>query len=320
MHLEALQLFCRAAREGRFARAGRACGYAPAAVSMMIARLEKELGARLFERGRRPCVPTPAGERLRAGLEPILARYAKLRERLRASAAQISGVIRVAAIYSLGIHALGRPVRRFRRRHPRVRVRLAYLRPDDVRAAVLAGEADLGMTSYPSSSRRLAVAPLRLERMVFVCSPLHRLALRKGIEAADLAGEDFVAFERNWPIRRAIDRALLRRGVRLEIVQEFDNLEHIKQAVERNAGVSILPEPALGVELERRSLVALPLAIAELVRPVGLIYLRRKQLPPALTRFIEVLKEDALASPEEAERQELHRVLRTVPPPRKGEE
>ena len=91
----------------------------------------------------------------------------------------ISGLVRVAAIYSVGLHDMSRCMQDFMRRYPKAKVRLEYLRPNKVYDAVLNAEVDLGIMSYPIASPEINVIPLRSERMVLVCSPQHRLARRR---------------------------------------------------------------------------------------------------------------------------------------------
>jgi len=156
--------------------------------------------------------------------------------------------------------------------------------------AVLSDEADLGILSYPAATRALEVLPLRSEPMVLVGHPSHRLARRRALTAADINGEKFVAFDPDLPIRRAIDRALKQLGVRVEVVMQFDNVETIKQAIGINAGISILPRPAILHELDMRTLAALPLPLPTLVRPIGIIHRRGKRMTQAVARFVEQLQ------------------------------
>ena len=99
-----------------------------------------------------------------------------------------------------------------------------------------------------------------------------------------------MAFDRELTIRKAIDRALRQRGVKANIVMEFDNIETIKQAIMIAAGVSILPRHTVEKEASIRTLAVLPFGIADLVRPVGIIHRRQKPLTPSVNRFVELLQ------------------------------
>jgi len=151
-------------------------------------------------------------------------------------------------------------------------------------------EADIGIMSYPHADRAVTVQPWRSEKMVFVCHPTHRLAGKTLIHASDLEGENFVGFDPDLPIRKAIDRALKAQHSHVNIVMEFDNIDTMKQAVEIGSGVSILPEPTVRREAQTTRLVAIPLAMPELVRPVGLILRRKRPVEPVVQRFIALLK------------------------------
>ena len=74
---------------------------------------------------------------------------------------------------------------------------------------------------------------------------------------------------------------------------EFDNIETIKRAVEIETGIAFLPEPTITREVAAGTLAAIPLAGDELVRPLGILYRRGKELGVTVRRFIEFLRHDA---------------------------
>jgi DNA-binding transcriptional LysR family regulator len=195
----------------------------------------------------------------------------------------------VAAIYSVGLHDVSRHMQRFMSLYPEARVQLECLHPHKVVEAVLSGDVDVGIMSYPPADRALSTVSLRAEPMAFVCHPHHRLARRRVVAPSDLNGEPFVAFDPELTIRRAIDRALRQHNVRVNVVMEFDNIETIKQAIIIAAGVSILPRHTVEKEVGIRMLAAVNLGIRDLVRPVGIIHRRQKPLTPTAARFVELL-------------------------------
>jgi DNA-binding transcriptional LysR family regulator len=105
-----------------------------------------------------------------------------------------------------------------------------------------------------------------------------------------LRDEPFVAFDRDLPIRKAIDKVMRQRGVRPEVVMEFDNVESIKKAVENGVGVSILPGTTVENEVAIGALRALALDVP-LGRPIALIHRRHKALSGVATKFITMLRE-----------------------------
>jgi DNA-binding transcriptional LysR family regulator len=299
MNLESLNLYCDVVRLRSVSRAAAANGVTQSAASQSIQQLESELDVPLLDRSRRPLVATPAGRVFFDACRSLLQGYEKARAALLASKQRVDGTVRVAAIYSVGLHDMSRHMQPFMSAYPHARVLLECLHPHKVVDAVLNDEADLGVLSYPKANRTLAVLPLRSEPMVLVTHPSHRLARRRLIEPGDLSGEKFVAFDRDLAVRKAIDRALKQHGVKVEVVMEFDNVETIKQAIGIAAGVSILPKPTVIMESGMRTLSTVPLHLAGLARPIGIIYRRGRQLPPVVARFIELLRraDDAQLDP-----------------------
>lgn len=291
MTLESLKLFCDVVRLRSVSRGAAANGVTQSAASQSMQQLETELDARLLDRSRRPLLPTREGRAFYEACRSLIQGFEKARADLAASRERVEGTVRVAAIYSVGLHDMSRHMQPFMSAYPQARVLLECLHPQKVVEAVLGDEADLGILSYPPTNRALSVLPLRSEPMVLVAHPTHRLARRRAVTAQDLDGEKFVAFDRDLAIRKAIDRALKQWGVKVNVVMEFDNVETIKQAIGIAAGISILPHPTVLKEIGIRTLSAVPLAMSGLVRPIAIIQRRGTPLAPAVSRFVELLRQ-----------------------------
>jgi DNA-binding transcriptional LysR family regulator len=291
VHLETLRLYCDIVRLRSFSRGAEQNFVSQSAASQAVQQLERELEVPLIDRSTRPFVVTPEGQSFYTACRGLLEAWEKAKSEVASVKARVDGMVRVAAIYSVGLHDMSHHLQRFISLYPNARVQLECLHPHKVVEAVLGGEADVGIMSYPPGDRALSVVPLRSEAMAFVCHPNHRLARRRTVLPADLNGEAFVAFDRELTIRKAIDRALRQHNVRANIVMEFDNIETIKQAIMIAAGVSLLPRHTVEKEAGIRTLTVLPFGIPDLVRPVGIIYRRQKHLTPAVRRFIQLLQE-----------------------------
>jgi DNA-binding transcriptional LysR family regulator len=151
------------------------------------------------------------------------------------------------------------------------------------------GQADIGIVSYPRSTRTIEAEPWREEPIVLACAPGHPLAGRVQISLGELHGQRMVSFDPDLVIRHELDRALAANGAEPVVVMEFDNIETIKRAVEIDAGVALLPEPSVGRELAAGTLCCVRIAGEELVRPLGIIRARGKPLGPTARRFVDLL-------------------------------
>lgn len=290
MNLDTLDLYCSIVLRQSFSRGALESGVTQAAASQAIQRLEEELGVRLLDRSKRPFTVTPEGEKFYRACRELLDRFQKLREEILADKRKVTGTVRVAAIYSVGLHDMGGEMQKFRALYPDARVRLECLHPETVVQSVLGDLADVGILSYPPADRALNVIPLRDDAMRLVCNPSHPLANRPVVHTGDLREEPFVGFDRDLPIRKAIDKVLRQRGVRADVVMEFDNVESIKKAVENGVGVSILPGTTVENEVAMKTLRALPLDVP-LGRPIALIHRRHKALSGVATKFIAMVQE-----------------------------
>ena len=297
MHLETLRLYCDVVRLRSFSKGAEQNFVSQSAASQAVQQLEAQIGAVLIDRTKRPFVVTPEGRSLYEACRSMLASWENAKSEVAAVKARVDGTVRVAAIYSVGLHDVSRPMQQFSSLYPQARVQLECLHPHKVVEAVMSGEADIGIMSYPPSDRALSVVPLRVEPMAVVCHPNHRFARRRLLMPADLHGAPYVAFDRALPIRKAIDRALRQHGARPNIVMEFDNIETIKQAIIIDAGVSILPRHTVQKEAGVRTLAAVGFGVPDLARPVGIIHRRQKPLTPTASRFVEMLKESSATPP-----------------------
>jgi DNA-binding transcriptional LysR family regulator len=299
MNIETLRIFCDVVQSQSFSRGAKINDVSQSAATQSVHRVEQYFGVQLVDRSKRPFVLTPEGQACYEGFREVLELYDSVEARVRSLRREISGLVRVAAIYSVGLHDMSRCMQDFMRQYPKAKVRLEYLRPNKVYEAVLGAEVDLGIISYPVASPELSVIPLRSERMVVVCPPDHPLARHQAVTAEHLQGADFVAFDRDLSIRKEIDRYLRQRSINIRVVMEFDNIETIKQAVEIGAGVSILPEPTVREAVERGSLATVRLIAPELYRPLGIIYRQRRVFTPTAAKFVEILRQLQNEAPED---------------------
>src|SRR5258705_5504636 len=166
-----------------------------------------------------------------------------LEQRLRARPDVVTGTVRVAAVYSVGLHTLPPAIKRCLADHPEVNVRLSYRRTNEVYAACLDGEVDLGIVAAPTRRPQLVVVPLGHDELVIAAPPTHPIARRARCPLAALDGQPFIGFDRDIPTRRLVDGLLRRHRVRVSYTMELDNIETIKRSVEAARRLSPLPRP-----------------------------------------------------------------------------
>lgn len=297
MHLKSLKIYCDVVRHRSFSKGAEVNGISQSSTSQVVHQLEEHLGAQLIDRSRRPFVLTEEGERYYEGCATLLRRYTELEQEIRSLHQHAESRVTVASIYSVGLGTMSQYLQSFSMRQPQREIRLEYLHPERVYEMVESDQADLGIVSYPHGSRTLATIPWREEPMVIVVAPTHPLADRTRAPLEALRGERLVMLQRGLRIRDEIDHALELRHVEVQVVMEFDNIETIKRAVELGENCSLLPEPTVRREVEAGTLVAIPLAGQQLVRPLGFIHRRDRQLSETAQQFVELLQQNSGAAP-----------------------
>jgi DNA-binding transcriptional LysR family regulator len=301
MHLKSLKVFCDVVGRRSFSRAASENSISQSGASQIVNALEEHLGVQLIDRTKRPFVLTPEGEAYYEGCRKLVQRYFALEEEVKTLHEEVAGRVSVASIYSIGLSHINRFVQRFLQSYPKANVRVQYQHPNRVYELVESDQVDLGLVSYPRSSRTIKATTWREEPMVLVCAPGHRLASRERIGLEELHGLEIIAFDADLEIRHEIDRALAAKEIEVRIAMEFDNTETIKRAVEIDAGVSLLPAPTVDREVVAGALAARPLAGVDLKRPIGIIQRRGKELGKTATRFMHLLLKQPSSSREIAD-------------------
>jgi DNA-binding transcriptional LysR family regulator len=260
------------------------------AASQHVQDVERRLGVELLDRSKRPVDLTPAGKLYAKFCRDVLRREEEFLEAIQGLKGEVAGTVRVASIYSIGLSEMTRLQEEFPRRFPAASLSVEYMRPDKIYEAVREDRVDLGLVSYPEASREIAAMLWREEQMQVAAPPGHRLATRAEVYPADLNGEDFIGFDEDLKIRRELDRFFRAHGVEVHFVMHFDNIHTIKEAVALGSGISILPERTMVAESEQGRLAAVKLHAPGLVRPVGIIHRKRKQLGRAAEAFMALLR------------------------------
>ncbi len=292
MHIETLKVFCDLVEMQSFSLAAERNFVTQSAVSQQIRTLEDKFKRRLLERvrGRREVRLTPSGEVFYRECKNVLESYDQLNESMSGLVGKISGTVKVATVYSVGLHELPPKVREFMTKFPAAKIDLEYSRTTRVVRDVLNGTVELGVVAFPEQKRGLTIVPMASDRLVLICPPDHEFAERTQIKVKEIQGRDFVLFERDIPTRKATDKILKSYGVDIHKVAEFDNIETIKRSVEVGFGLAIVPHPSVMDEEKNNQLAVIELAEKDWIRPVGVVYRTDRTLSIAAKKFVQLLE------------------------------
>lgn len=297
MLVRTVELFLDVASCRSFSKAAEVNGISQSSVSQSIAQLEKRLGVELIDRSKRPFELTLSGQRYFEGCRVLQEQVRELEDSLQVAVNKVTGRLRVAAIYSVGLIQMDRYVSHFQSLFPEVELHLEYLHPEEVNDRIRSDMSDLGLISFPKEGGEIACVPWQEEPFVVVVHPQHPFAQRAvdgqgKLEVAELSGQLLVALTADLRVRREMDRWLKQHRVDIKIACEFDNIDAVRRAVEDGVGIAVLPAPTVARSVETGTLVRLDFSDVEWVRPLGVIYKRHRRLSNAGERFIQILKEN----------------------------
>jgi LysR family transcriptional regulator, benzoate and cis,cis-muconate-responsive activator of ben and cat genes len=198
LDLRLLRYFQAVAEELSFSKAARRLHVAQPALSRAVKELEVILGVELLARTRRSVALTPAGTVLLNETRLLLQRLDEATRRVKRTAAGEEGELRLGYIGPPTQMFLGRIVKEFRRRFPRVTVVLEERTPERVWEMVARGRLTVGLTrpALPHHALGLHTLVLRQERLYAALPEGHRLAKASSIRWQQLVNEPLIILSR----------------------------------------------------------------------------------------------------------------------------
>lgn len=279
MQLRDLHWLVRLADQGHVTDTAALLGTSQPTLSRSLARVEAELGTRVFERTPDGVRPTPNGEIVLAAARDLTARHDQLMAELGSVLDPDAGVVRLAFLDSMATSLVPGLLRDVHEHAPGVRVLLRQEPGHEILDDLDAGVVDLAITSPRPPGR--GWVPLQEERLVLVVPPAHRLRRRRRVGLAELADEELVTTPTGFGYRALVDQLLREAGVSPRISFESQELATIEGLVAAGLGVAIVPEPFAGVS----GTVGIRIAADGARRTVGLAWRTDRPLPAPAVRF-----------------------------------
>src|SRR5712691_11497498 len=309
-----LQLVAAVADVGSLTRAGDRLHLTQSALSHQLRDIESRLGAALFLRLGKRLVLTPAGERLLASAKDILERLRQAEDDIRQMGKEHAGVLRLTTECYTCYHWLPPLLLRYRRKFPRVEVRIdvaATGRPLDM---LLAGKIDLAIVSTPVNDRRLVSRPVFDDELVVVASKRHRFAQQTHVRLADMRDETLFVYPPKEE-SRVLQEVLLPGGAAPARVEEVLLTEAIAELVKAGLGVAILAPWAVEPLVKANAIVARPLTARGLRRDWRAVMPKDLARNDYVREFIDLLETHAPTA-----RSAAPKLVKTVPAARGGPE
>ncbi|MDR2549965.1 MAG: LysR family transcriptional regulator [Desulfobulbus sp.] len=296
MDIRKLDAFCRIVELKSFTKAAQAMQLSQPTVSDHIRHLEEELGQKLVDRRGREAEPTPVGRLLYSYASKILRLQQETLQALVQYSGQFVGNLLIGASTIPGTFILPPIISRFRQQYPDIKTIVRISGSRTVAQKVLDGEYDLGLVGAMWNERGLEWQPLFTDTLVLVTYPGGFAHNRQAIPVSGILAEPFVFREQGSGTRKSIGQILENKGYReadLHEAAQFGSNEAVKEAVKAGVGISMLSRRSIAGELERGTLIAIPLDDVSGERPFYLVTRKNKALAPIATAFAEHLRGEA---------------------------
>lgn len=263
MTLTELRYIVALARERHFGHAAEACFVSQPTLSVAVRKLEEELGVAIFERAGSDLTVTPIGERIVAQAQRALQEAESVKDVAKAGQDQLSGPLRLGAIYTIGPYIFPPLIPLLHKHAPDMPLVI-----EENFTAVLAGklkrgELDVIIISLPFAEPGIVTLPLYREPFVVLLPAAHPLTARETLRADDLTDEAMLLLGAGHCFRDQVIDACpdcapnRQRSADSHHVVEGGSLETIRHMVASGMGITVLPCTAAGADRYARRLLAI---------------------------------------------------------------
>ncbi|MHC5704274.1 LysR family transcriptional regulator [Streptomyces tirandamycinicus] len=286
MELQQMRYVIAVAETNSFTRAAQRCLVVQSALSHQIARLERELGARLFERTSRRVRLTPAGAAFLPAARRCLDAAERAAAEVAASVGEVRGRLEVGLIPTVAAVDVPNVLKDFHRRHPKARISVSVGASDELVERVRQGEIEVAFLGIPITARPRGVMAREIarERLVAVVSPDHPLAGETSVDLRRLSSEVFVDLPAKTAGRAQSDLAFTAAGLTREVAFEVTNADYLARLVGAGLGVALLP-PAYVAGLAGVATIE----VTDAPGRAEYVIWGREGLTPAAAAFLELL-------------------------------
>ncbi|HIX29697.1 MAG TPA: LysR family transcriptional regulator [Candidatus Blautia stercoravium] len=187
MEIRVLRYFLTVVREESITRAADVLHITQPTLSRQLAKMEEDIGVKLFDRGTRKIVLTNEGMLLRRRAEEILELVDKTEQELIEQEEAVEGTVSIGCGDLGAVQMLPDLLRAFHKKYPAVRFDIHTATADHVRARMERGLADIGLLLEPVNMEKYDFIRLnQKEQWGVVMTPDSPLSEKPYVTAEDL--------------------------------------------------------------------------------------------------------------------------------------
>lgn len=297
MNIQQLEYIVAVERYRHFAKAALSCGVTQPTLSMMIQRLEEELGVEIFNRSQTPVGVNPIGEKIISQAKVVLFNIGQLKEIAVANKDSVSGELNLAIIPTIAPYLLPKLFTEFKQHLPDLKCRVSEMRTSSIIDSLKRADIDLAILSTPLDEPSILEIPLYYEKFLAYISPKEDLIKKEKIDSFDLRPEKMWILQEGHCFRTQILNICHQNN---DLMQQYEagSIETLIKVVDENGGYTLIPElhiPFLTNEQKRNVRL---FAGDEPRREVSLVfrqdYVKERLLNEIVTSVKEIIPKDMI--------------------------
>jgi LysR family hydrogen peroxide-inducible transcriptional activator len=233
-----------------FVQAADHCHVTQPTLTMMVKKLEEELGMKLFDRSKSPLQPTEMGELILAKARRILSEAGEMRSFAKAGKEELIGPLRIGIIPTLAPYLLPLFLPDFLKEHTQIELTVIEQTTAELVAQLKRGEIDVAILVGPLEEKEVRELPLFHEPLLVYASAGHPLLKGKQVEPRQLNADGLWLLEEGHCFRSQVLQICSKgrqQGIR-GLHYQSGSLETLKAMVDRGLGYTLVPELSLGAE------------------------------------------------------------------------
>ncbi len=282
---------------GSISAAAERLSVTQSAASMLLIQAEAALGTRLFDRTTRSLSPTQAAEQMIGIVDRILGDLDALDQVTSDLEGLNRGQVRLTATPATGMALLPETVRRYRALYPGITLVLNDCAPNQFFSFIREQKVDFGLGTPPADRTEFDWRHVHDDPLCVVCYRGHPWAERSHVGWRELDGVPLIVSRRDYGARILIEETMQSLRLKPRIAAEIGFLYSAVWMVACDIGVSIFPN-SLARTIRDPGVISIPLVEPVVTRPMGVVTLRGRTLPPSAEHFVKMLISDlVLADP-----------------------
>jgi LysR family transcriptional regulator, hydrogen peroxide-inducible genes activator len=241
MNLQQLEYVLAVNEQRHFVRAAEKCHVTQPTLSMMIQKLEEELGIKIFDRSKQPITPTPAGEEVIQRARLILGEVTRLREFASEQSDSVEGELKLAVIPTLAPYLVPLFVHLLMEQYPNLDLSIREIPTSRIIELLQTNQVDIGLMATPLSEAGLDEFPLFYEEFLVYASEQH--AEEEFISTESIRSDELWLLEEGHCFRNQVINFcnLKKRAFKNKLHYEAGSIETLVNLVDRYRGVTVVP-------------------------------------------------------------------------------